>query len=770
MIKNELADVIAGNTVVNRLIKIVVLMIAAFLSGSYADTLVVQSTAVLDIETAGIDQFRKGDYKKALDQIHKFKSYKDTALRLYKTGLFYAMLDNESKAINNLRQTADKSTALAPFAYELIGDIQHKMGDNQNALNAYRVACNGSVPQKYRDHIITKINILYNKDSTSLPPGIWLEEFQKWLRPQIKTQAQDLAMKLDSLMDACAWSVLDSMLIAAVDKDPEFGNVLERLSKTGFPDSAFTTSTLFTMSQAAFSNREYAAATFFIEKAKARPDFKTAVPEKTADYFEARLVYATEKFTKAIALFKAYEKKYGADSDLLMTIARAYRKADNDAEASKWYDKHVKMFPNHPKTKEILWLLAWRNEFLDKYIQAGIYYQKIYLTFKDGQRVEESYLRRALCFYKREKYDSAIVVLDLFTKKFPSSTFAIAAQFWKAKSLLSVEKTDSAAAIFSTVAKIEPYDFYANRSRQLLSLLGDTTEYTIDTLSDTLRTLAWLDSISPSSAKKPLNSADSLSLYRGLILLMTGRAKESDFFLDQIEQSFPGNLSLQFRLSLSYQKYDASMQAFRVARRLTWRIPQENRNNLPFLIYKLFYPTFYADIIKRESGIYEVDPFLVSSVIRQESIFNPSIVSPAGAVGLMQIMPYTGKEIAKWLNESYTMDSLYKPNTNIRWGTRYLRALLDQFDGNLVLVLGGYNGGPHNAKRWYEKNKDDDFDLFVEDIEFTETRTYVKKVLSNYWTYRMLSMHPQYIFGSNDTIPSNRKGKRGKNAELADDH
>jgi soluble lytic murein transglycosylase len=212
------------------------------------------------------------------------------------------------------------------------------------------------------------------------------------------------------------------------------------------------------------------------------------------------------------------------------------------------------------------------------------------------------------------------------------------------------------------------------------------------------------------------------------------------------------------------------MQAFRVARRLTWRIPPENRNNLPFLIYKLFYPTFYADVIKRESGIREVDPFLVSSVIRQESIFNPSIVSPAGAVGLMQIMPYTGKEIAKWLNESYAIDSLYQPTTNIRWGTRYLRELLDQFDGNLVLVLGGYNGGPHNAKRWYEKNKDEDFDLFVEDIEFSETRTYVKKVLSNYWTYRMLSSHPQYVFGSIDTIPSNRKGRRWRNAELADDH
>ncbi|HMA64838.1 MAG TPA: hypothetical protein VKO63_06565, partial [Chitinispirillaceae bacterium] len=314
----------------NRIIVIVVIIMAMFLSVSYADTLVAQSTTVLDIETAGIDQFRKGDYKKALDQIHKFKDYRDTAFRFYKTGLFYAMLSNESKAINNLRKTADKSAALAPFAYELIGDIQSQMGDNQNALNAYRVAWNGTVPQKYKDHIIVKINILYNKDSTSLPPGIWLEEFRKWLRPQIETRVQVLALKLDTLMDACAWNVLDSMLIAAVDKDPDFGNVLERLSKAGFPDSAFTTSTLFTMSQAAFSNREYPAARMFIDKAKARSDFKATIPEKTADYFEARLVYATENFTKAIALFKAYEKKYGGDSDLLMTIARAYRKADND--------------------------------------------------------------------------------------------------------------------------------------------------------------------------------------------------------------------------------------------------------------------------------------------------------------------------------------------------------------------------------------------------------------------------------------------------------
>jgi soluble lytic murein transglycosylase len=197
-----------------------------------------------------------------------------------------------------------------------------------------------------------------------------------------------------------------------------------------------------------------------------------------------------------------------------------------------------------------------------------------------------------------------------------------------------------------------------------------------------------------------------------------------------------------------------------VARRLTWRIPENYRRNLPFLVYKIFYPSFYSEAILRESAIRNIDPFLVSSVIRQESIFNPSIVSPAGAIGLMQIMPFTGKEVAQKLGESFTVDSLYLPLTNIRYGTRYLRQLLDQFNDNLVLVIAGYNGGPINAERWFNHNKNEDFDLFIEDIEFTETRTYVKKVLSNYWTYRLLSKYPQYTYGSeisNDVVEKNTK-------------
>ena len=104
----------------------------------------------------------------------------------------------------------------------------------------------------------------------------------------------------------------------------------------------------------------------------------------------------------------------------------------------------------------------------------------------------------------------------------------------------------------------------------------------------------------------------------------------------------------------------------------------------------------------------------------------------------MQIMPYTGKAIALNLKEPFTPDSLLRPEYNIRFGCAYIRELLDQFSGNAVLAIASYNGGPVNAQKWYERNKDKSSDLFMEDIVFSETREYVKKVLANYWMYKTI--------------------------------
>jgi soluble lytic murein transglycosylase len=144
--------------------------------------------------------------------------------------------------------------------------------------------------------------------------------------------------------------------------------------------------------------------------------------------------------------------------------------------------------------------------------------------------------------------------------------------------------------------------------------------------------------------------------------------------------------------------------------------------------------------VKTEALKWNLDPSFTYAVIRQESVFDPEVVSPAGAIGLMQIMPATGKTIARELGEPFSIESLYSPEVNIRYGTYYLYKLSKEFDNSREFTLAGYNGGPPKAKEWQERGRDKDPDLMIEGIVFSETRNYVKKVMANFWMYSQI-MH-----------------------------
>jgi soluble lytic murein transglycosylase len=314
------------------------------------------------------------------------------------------------------------------------------------------------------------------------------------------------------------------------------------------------------------------------------------------------------------------------------------------------------------------------------------------------------------------------------------------AQYWKAKSLLKINKNDSAKTLLAMVANREPYDYYAHCSRELLGLMGDsiTGRLSFDTVYDVKQSIVWLDSVAP-PGKKMLALEDSLNLRRGLVLALIGDADGASIFLEPVELSYVSNLLLEFKIGTFYRTVNTPAKAAYAGRRLSWRIPLDARANIPLPVYALIYPRYFLDIVKREAANHAVDPYFVYAVMRQESTFDPDILSPAGAVGLMQIMPATGKTIARELKEPFSPDSLFSPAVNIRFGAYYLSQLLDQFNENEVLALASYNAGPTNAMGWYLRNKDKDFDLFVEDIDFSETRNYVKKVLGNYWFYLKLA-------------------------------
>jgi soluble lytic murein transglycosylase len=135
----------------------------------------------------------------------------------------------------------------------------------------------------------------------------------------------------------------------------------------------------------------------------------------------------------------------------------------------------------------------------------------------------------------------------------------------------------------------------------------------------------------------------------------------------------------------------------------------------------------------------KLDPYLVASLIRQESEFNPGAVSRADALGLMQLLPVTGRKVARELRVAkFSTNRLLTPDLNLQLGTRYFRNMVDQFGGHLEYALAAYNAGADRVQNWMATGSYRDMDEFVESIPFTETREYVQSIMRNAAIYRRL--------------------------------
>jgi soluble lytic murein transglycosylase len=140
--------------------------------------------------------------------------------------------------------------------------------------------------------------------------------------------------------------------------------------------------------------------------------------------------------------------------------------------------------------------------------------------------------------------------------------------------------------------------------------------------------------------------------------------------------------------------------------------------------------------VAAEAAKYGLDPHFLLAVIRSESLFDPLAVSPAGAMGLMQIMPSTKDEIEEQLGLSnHPGASSFNPDWNIRLGSYYLWRQLEAFERQPELALAAYNAGPGNVRRWLRWLSAAEPELFVELIEFAETREFIKRVLATQSLY-----------------------------------
>lgn len=172
------------------------------------------------------------------------------------------------------------------------------------------------------------------------------------------------------------------------------------------------------------------------------------------------------------------------------------------------------------------------------------------------------------------------------------------------------------------------------------------------------------------------------------------------------------------------------------ALRTAWpQLGSVEQDSVPPYFLRMYHPTLYADAIRKAAAADNVDPALVMGLIHQESYFNPTARSAPGATGLMQLMPATGKELARKLHTSSNLES---PDVNIQLGTAYFRQLLTLFDGNQMLAIASYNAGRGNVAKWLRAAPHRPDDELLESIPFPETRTYVRRVTMLQASYRRL--------------------------------
>lgn len=156
------------------------------------------------------------------------------------------------------------------------------------------------------------------------------------------------------------------------------------------------------------------------------------------------------------------------------------------------------------------------------------------------------------------------------------------------------------------------------------------------------------------------------------------------------------------------------------------------------MFFLVLYPVKYKHLVSQYAKEYGLEKVLIYSVINAESGFNKNAVSKVGAIGLMQLMPATAKEIAEKLNEPFSLEQLSQPETNIKYGCYYLHFLLTTYNFNITNAVAAYNAGPNKVNEWL-KNNEFSKNGTLHNIPYAETKKYVKKISNNLKIYSAIT-------------------------------
>lgn len=332
--------------------------------------------------------------------------------------------------------------------------------------------------------------------------------------------------------------------------------------------------------------------------------------------------------------------------------------------------------------------------------------------FPTGRHATSARFRAGMIAYIQGDRRNAAAEFDSLVARDSNSTEALAASYWAGRSYAALgDKTRSRSRWRSIVAK-EPLSYYAVVAAKRL----DTT-------------LVAPDRSPANYARVP---AIDTAMNRIVGLKDVGMDVEAGFENDRLFRDALGNPTRMIATAHALAGTDQASRSIALGRHAIDEIGHSPEN------YRLYFPVLERETLISSSKENGLDPVLVAALIRQESNFNPLATSPAGARGLMQLMPAVGKTVADTKGIGpWDPDLLYQPATNIKLGTAHLSGLAHRYP-EVVKVLAAYNAGESRVEKWSSKAGAADPEVFTERIPFVETRDYVRTILRNRAYYQAL--------------------------------
>ena len=442
----------------------------------------------------------------------------------------------------------------------------------------------------------------------------------------------------------------------------------------------------------------------------------TADQAGQARVLAARALIARDRDRQADPLLAAVPAASAFAPEAAFLRARIVQRRGGGISA---YETVVTRYPKTEWAEEALVTMAFLHHRDGLDANAVPYYRRLLEEFPAGRYVERSVWAVAWSDFQAGRYAQAAERLEGGAGQTPHGTFEARFLYWAGRARAAMGQADLARALYQETVRRFKHLYHGQRAAEAL---------------DHVRTGA--SSTHPATTPPtpgPVQVAEPARTRVQQWLLI-------DRFGEAADELRTVAATPQVHATLAWLdwKRGALRPAINSLRRAYPEWMSADGDAMPDPAWRILYPVDYQDMLVEAARRENLDPALLAGIIWQESTFDPRAVSVAGARGLMQILPSTGRSLARSVGIRYTEATLFQPEVGLRLGARYFRRLLDAFGGRVERALAAYNAGPGRTGVWTAAMPQATTEQFIESIPYPETRGYVTGILSHREHYRRL--------------------------------